>query len=54
MGGVFTGAVVGGTVGAVCCGNPVVGLPAGALIGGVAGGAAGLIWPSKHDDEYAY
>lgn len=45
LGGVMAGAAVGGMIGAVCCGDPVHGLPAGILIGGVAGGATGFLWP---------
>ena len=47
LSGVMIGAATGAVVGGLCCGDPVHGIPAGILIGGVAGGVGGLLWPVK-------
>lgn len=47
IGGALVGGAAGGAIGTLCCGDPVHGLPAGILIGGIAGAIGGLFWPTS-------
>ncbi len=49
MGGAIAGAMVGGAGGAVCCGDPVDGLPVGIIAGAILGGIVGYVWPTDLD-----
>lgn len=46
IGGALAGGLAGGVIGSFCCGDPVHGIPAGALIGATVGGVGGLLWPT--------